>query len=120
VAQAARIGALALAAALAGTAGAAPGAAADWTVYAYTTAFEPDRLTVAVGDTVTWVNATPARHLLVFTGDPTGAGGAEVQAGLERAPFAMTVTAPGRYPYHCPIHAMYAVLVVAPAAGGRP
>lgn len=119
MAQAARLGA-GLAAAVAAAVAAGSACAAEWTVRTYTTAFEPDRLTVAVGDTVTWVNQTPARHLLVFAGDPTGAGRAEVQQGLERAPFAMTVRVPGRYPYRCPIHAMYAVLVVAPAPGGGP
>jgi plastocyanin len=118
VAQAARVGgALALAAAVAGSAGAG---AAEWTVRTYTGGFEPDTLRVAVGDTVTWVNLAPARHLLVFAGDPTGAGRAEVQEGLDRSPLAMTVRAPGRYRYHCPIHAMYAVLVVAPAPGAGP
>jgi len=120
VAQAARIGsAAALAAAVAALAVAGPAAgAADWTVHAYTAAFQPDTLTVAVGDSVTWVNETPARHLLQFSGDPTGAGAAGVQVGLARAPYVMTVRAPGRFPYRCPIHAMYAVLVVAPGAGG--
>jgi plastocyanin len=102
---------------MAGASGTAAGA--DWTVRTYTTQFQPDTLTVAAGDTVTWVNETPAKHLLEFTGDPTGAG-AEVRQGLAREPFAMTVRAPGRYPYHCAIHGMYAVLVVTPAPAGVP
>lgn len=90
-------------------------AAADWTVDTYTAAFVPDRLTVAVGDTVTWVSRAPARHVLIFEGDPEGAGRGAVQHGLAGTAYTVTVRAPGRYRYRCAIHGMYAELVVVPA-----
>jgi plastocyanin len=95
--------------------GATTAAAAGWTVDTYTAVFAPDTLTVAVGDTVTWLNRTPARHLLIFAGDPEGRGRSEVQQGLAGEPYVITVKVPGRYPYRCAIHGMYAELVVVPA-----
>lgn len=93
--------------------------AADWTVRAYLMDFEPRALTVAVGDSVTWVNATPARHYVQFERDPRDGRGAPWRWELARAPVTVTVRAPGRYPYLCPIHGMYGTLVVEPADGGR-
>ncbi len=114
MAQAARIATAALAAAVGALPVTGVAAGAEWTVHTYTSAFQPDTLTVAVGDTVTWVNETPAKHLLMFDTDPAGAG-AGFQQGLAREPYSMTVRVPGRYPYQCAIHGMYAVLVVTPA-----
>lgn len=94
----------------------APATAADWVVNVYSDAFDPPRLAAAVGDTVTWVRRTPARHDVRFSGDPGGGPGA-LHRSLGTAPVTVTLRRAGRFPYVCAIHGMRGVLEVAPAPG---
>jgi plastocyanin len=70
--------------------------------------FVPDQLTVAVGDSVAWINEDAFRHTT------TADGGAWRSPELARgARFAAAPAASGAYPYHCAAHpAMRAVLSV--------
>lgn len=97
----------------------APAAAADWTVQTYLDSFEPHTLTVAEGDTVTWVNRTPARHYVQFERDPRDGAAVPWQRELAREPVTLTARVAGRYPYRCPIHGMYGTLVVLAADGAQ-
>ena len=61
--------------------------------------FEPSRLTIGAGDTVTWVNRDTARHTATDTGGRWG-------TGVLRPGAAGTVTfaTPGTYDYACALH----------------
>lgn len=62
-------------------------------------AYAPDDLTVAVGTTVTWMNADSVSH--TSTSDATGwNSGAVAPGGQFSVPFQTT----GTFPYHCTIH----------------
>ena len=86
--------------------------AADHTVDISGFAFSPRSITVAVGDTVTWVNADAQGHTATAddgafdTGTISGNGSGSVR-----------LTTAGTFGYHCRIHpAMTATIVVAAAA----
>ena len=61
--------------------------------------YDPDTVTVKMGDTVTWVNRDSPQHDVVadngeFKSELFDTGGT----------FSFTFTQPGTYPYHCSIH----------------
>ncbi len=62
-------------------------------------AYDPQEITVKVGDTVTWVNQDAPKHDVV-------ADNGEFKSSLfdKGQSFSFTFTAPGTYPYHCSIH----------------
>ncbi len=63
-------------------------------------AFTPRVITVRAGQSVGWVNETPAQHDVVFD-DPPGAA-SKVMTNKDR--FAKRFTAPGTYRYVCEFH----------------
>jgi plastocyanin len=62
-------------------------------------AYDPARVTVKIGDTVTWVNQDSPQHDVV-------ADNGEFKSSLfdKGATFSYTFTKAGTYPYHCSIH----------------
>jgi plastocyanin len=97
---------------------AAPALAAERVVEVYVDGFVPAELTVAPGDTVTWVNRSPVPHEMAFAADPTGEGAPEPRWFLEHRPVSLRAGPPGRYPYRCRWHGLYGVLVIR-APGGE-
>lgn len=80
-------------------------------------AFHPGRLTVGVGAKVTFTNRDAAPHDATATGGPERFGSPTLADGKS---WSHTFTTAGTYAYICSIHPyMKAVLIVAPAAGGR-
>ena len=82
---------------------------------AYST-FSPARMTVTVGDTVTWTNADGRPHTVTSDGGAFDSGNLD-----EGQAFSFTFSEPGTYTYHCNYHGeMQATIVVqaasAPAA----
>jgi len=72
-----------------------PAGAATLTNRAYT----PDELNVAVGTTVTWMNADSVSH--TSTSDATGWNSGIVAPGGQ---FSFAFQTAGTFPYHCSIH----------------
>jgi plastocyanin len=62
-------------------------------------AYDPQEITVKVGDTVTWVNQDAPKHDVV-------ADNGEFESSLfdKGQSFSYTFTKAGTYPYHCSIH----------------
>jgi len=62
-------------------------------------AYDPQEITVKVGDTVTWVNQDAPKHDVV-------ADNGEFKSSLfdKGQSFSFTFTKAGTYPYHCSIH----------------
>jgi plastocyanin len=79
----------------------APGAAGGQTVSVVMTnrTYDPQEVTVKVGDTVTWVNEDAPKHDVV-------ADNGEFKSQLfdKGQSFSYTFTKAGTYPYHCSIH----------------
>lgn len=71
------------------------------TIYINNYKYNPDKLTVKVGTTVTWVNQDAAKHTV--TGDPgvTGLDSALLGQGES---YSYTFTEKGLYTYHCSPH----------------
>jgi plastocyanin len=70
--------------------------------------YDPETVTVNVGDTVTWVNEDAPQHDVV-------ADNGEFKSELfdKGQTFAFTFTQAGTYPYHCSIHpGMTGVVIV--------
>ncbi|MGH4023748.1 MAG: cupredoxin domain-containing protein, partial [Pseudonocardiaceae bacterium] len=85
---------------------AAPGggqqpAAATHTVKMAGLQFAPQALTVAVGDTVTWVNDDTASHTVSVTDGPETFESELLAPGDS---FTYTFTMPGEYQYYCAVH----------------
>ena len=61
--------------------------------------YDPQQVTVKVGDTVTWVNQDTPKHDVV-------ADNGEFKSNLfdKGGTFSFTFTKTGTYPYHCSIH----------------
>jgi amicyanin len=61
--------------------------------------YDPQEITVKVGDTVTWVNQDAPKHDVV-------ADNGEFKSSLfdKGQSFSFTFTKAGTYPYHCSIH----------------
>jgi plastocyanin len=93
---------------------AAPAAAADGsqTVALKLIAFNPERLSVAAGTTVTWKNEDASEHTVTSGTVSQSAGGVttavdkQFESGSlkQNAVFSFTFTAPGTYSYFCQIH----------------
>ena len=69
--------------------------------------FDPETVTVTVGDTITWLNEDAAQHDVIadngeFKSDLFGKG----------ETFSFTFSQAGTYPYHCSVHAGMAGTVV--------
>ncbi len=77
--------------------GAAAGNAAQ--VIMTNRSYDPQEITVKVGDTVTWVNQDAPKHDVV-------ADNGEFKSSLfdKGQSFSFTFTKAGTYPYHCSIH----------------
>jgi plastocyanin len=72
------------------------------TVQAIDNTFRPDRIEVAPGTEVVWVNGGRNEHDLLSDSDlEFGAVAADFQPGDE---YRYVFTEPGEYPYHCTIH----------------
>jgi len=70
--------------------------------------FEPEALTVKVGDTVTWINKDPFPH--TATSQSGGFDSKEIAPGQS---WRYTATRPGVFPYLCSLHpTMKATLTV--------
>lgn len=110
--------ALVLLAAGAGTTGAQTGLAAPAAAQAHVVtisgfAFQPQSLTVQLGDTVTWKNADPPSHTATADGGKWNTG--LLANGASSAPVLMDVA--GSFPYHCAPHPnMTGTIVVLAAA----
>ncbi|MHB8670025.1 MAG: cell wall-binding repeat-containing protein [Acidimicrobiales bacterium] len=91
--------------------------------------FQPNQISVAVGDTVTWTDNGSNSHSVTsdsgsFDSNPNcGGGGACLSKGQT---FSFTFTQPGTYAYHCRIHGaaggvgMSGVVVVGQAGSSKP
>lgn len=67
-------------------------------------AFEPNTPTIAVGDTVTWVNTGSARHTVTAKPDAAGVSTFKSEPILPEQSYVQTFDAPGTYDYICSIH----------------
>ena len=68
--------------------------------------FFPDQLTIAPGDTVTFVNAQDDTHNVMFVSVPKGADAMIMSPMLTKKEekFSYTFTVPGTYQFHCHPH----------------
>jgi plastocyanin len=96
--------------------------------------FAPAQITIAAGDTVTWMNTTDAEHIVArcapsaCTGvnGGTGTDATFTSAMLTMPPGAsshFTFTQPGTYVYYCTLHGyalMHGTITVTPAAPTTP
>jgi plastocyanin len=64
-----------------------------------TTAFGADPLTVSAGTTISWLNSDSTTHTSTSDGSQWSSG--DIAPGGR---FNFTLTAPGRYSYHCQLH----------------
>jgi plastocyanin len=78
---------------------ATPSSAAEREVSIPGKLFEPERLEVLVGDTVTWQNRDAVTHTV--TADNGNFDSGDVAPD---GTFSVTFEGPGRFPYHCAIH----------------
>ena len=99
--------------------GAAPAGAQAHAVSISAFAFQPQRLTVQLGDTVTWQNADPVSHTATADGVSPRWNTGTIGAGTSSA--AVLMATAGSFPYHCAIHpGMTGTIVVAAAATPAP
>src|SRR5688572_12325806 len=79
--------------------------AAEWTVGIYDFYYLPTNVTVAVGDTVTWINKVPRAHDSTYY-DPNNPEQSLWASDLldENETFSYTFTSAGSYPYVCAVH----------------
>jgi len=77
--------------------------------------FNPEVLTVAVGNTVTWTNNDDVPHTVTSSDKHFKSSGA-----LDKGDsYSYTFTAPGTYPYYCTVHPfMTGKVIVQGASGG--
>ncbi len=102
------LGAALVAAALAAGALAPVMAGADATAKIDNFTFEPDKLTVKAGTTVTWINEDDIPHTVVATDRAFRSKALDTDDK-----FSFTFTTPGSYEYFCSLHPhMKAVVVV--------
>jgi plastocyanin len=70
--------------------------------------YQPDTMTVALGDTIVWENRDIVTHTITGDAAPWDSGDVDPNKG-----FTLVATERGRAAYHCEIHpAMKAVLIV--------
>ena len=79
-------------------------AAAGVTVKMVETAFEPDRITVPAGTTVTWDNTSLSRHTVTAEGGTFDSGSDPAKWLQSGQKFSFTFTAPGTFNYYCLPH----------------
>lgn len=79
--------------------------------------FTPAALTVAVGDTVTWVNDDDALHTVSVTDGPETFQSDLMEAGQT---FSYTFTSPGTYNYLCDVHPDMVGSVIVTGAAAPP
>jgi plastocyanin len=78
--------------------------------------FVPEEITVAVGDTVTWMNQDTDHH--DTEGDGNDINSPDMAQG---AKYSFTFPAAGRFEYHCRIHTyMRGTVIVGDGNGGAP
>src|SRR5262245_15750993 len=78
---------------------AASGATANVDVEIKDFAYNPDPVTAAVGDTISWTNGDSAPHTATLDDGTCDTGNlSEGAVGM------LTFTAPGTYAYHCNVH----------------
>jgi plastocyanin len=81
---------------------AVPASAADHSVVATSgSTFQPDELTVALGDTITWTNPSGGFHNVKFD---DGSFEMPAEPGSSWPTVQKTFDAPGVYSYHCELH----------------
>lgn len=93
-------------------AAAAAGAGGGQTVVLKLIAFNPERLSVPVGTSVTWKNEDASEHTVTSGTVSQSAGGVTTSVDnkfgsgslKQNASFSFTFTAPGTYSYFCKIH----------------
>lgn len=111
-----RIGALVSMAAVVGLGAAVavgPALAADSDVTIPGLSFNPDTVTIEVGDTVTWTNEDNVAHTVTADDDSFDSG--SLSPGNSET---VTFATAGTYAYHCSIHSSMTGTVVVEAAGG--
>lgn len=86
-----------------------PKSTAPNTVRVTASGFDPERIEVKVGDTVTWCNDTTDVHNVTFDAVPTISADLTPNGGT----FSHTVTAPGEHHYHCQYHLEMKGVIVA-------
>jgi plastocyanin len=90
------------------TSGTASTSATGTDVTIQSNSFNPDSLTIKVGDTVTWTNKDSYDHTV--TSDTAAFDSGGIASG---ATFSFTFNAEGTYSYHCSIHtSMTAKIIV--------
>jgi plastocyanin len=100
--------ALSLCVGMEAAAGEAPTKSTDHTIVIDSVRFEPQALTLKIGDTVTWVNKDPFPH--TATSQVGGFDSREIAPGQS---WQYTMTKPGVFPYVCALHpTMKATLTV--------
>jgi amicyanin len=76
--------------------------------------FNPQRLTVAAGSTVTWTNQDDIPHAIASSSAPLRSPALDTDDN-----YSFTFTVPGTYQYFCSLHPhMTGTIVVEAAAGG--
>jgi plastocyanin len=76
--------------------------------------FNPQRLTVTVGSTITWINKDDIPHAIASSGALFRSKALDADDN-----YSFTFTAPGTYQYFCSLHPhMTGTIVVEAAAGG--
>ena len=96
--------ALASPAAASPVAAASPSPAAGVTVKMVEAAFEPERVMVTVGTTVTWENADLSTHTVTADNGAFDSGSDPARWLQSGQKFTFTFTTPGTYSYHCIPH----------------
>ena len=92
----------------------AAGMAEEATVKIDNFTFDPPRLTVKAGTTVTWYNEDDIPHTVAATGKLFRSKALDTEGK-----FSFTFTTPGSYEYFCSLHPhMTGVIVVEAATGG--
>jgi len=68
------------------------------------TSFEPDRITVQAGTTVTWDNTSLSTHTVTAEGGAFDSGSDPAKWLQSGQTFSFTFTTPGTYSYYCLPH----------------
>jgi plastocyanin len=82
-------------------------------------AFDPDKATVAVGDTVTWTNKDTTLHTITSGTTPTADGKFDsAYTLLPGKTFSVVFNSTGDYPYFCKLHPTMIGMVTVGGSGG--
>jgi plastocyanin len=71
--------------------------------------FQPKEVTVAVGETVTWVNHDDVPHTATAKGDSPAFDSKALDTDEK---FSFTFKTPGSYPYYCKVHPHMTGLII--------